>query len=89
MRRREFITLIGGVGAGLPSLTALAQEAGRVRRIGVLMNLGPMILRDRRASPRSCRVCRRKVGPSGATRRSTFAGAQATRSKCANRWRRW
>jgi len=82
MRRREFITLLGGVAAW--PVAARAQQGERTRRIGVLMNLSETDS-EGQARIAAFRQGLNKLGwlEGRATYRSNIAGRLAIRSASA------
>jgi hypothetical protein len=77
VRRREFITLLGGAVVA-PHLAAAHAQTERVRRVGALINLSADDPEGQARVAAFLQGCRKLAGPWAATCGSTSDGARAT-----------
>jgi hypothetical protein len=85
VRRREFITVLGGAAAAWP-VAARAQQPERVRRVGALMSQGADDAAHRSATRRFFRDCSNLAGKSVGTFALIHAGPELLAlSVCASR----
>ena len=81
MKRREFITLLGGAAAMWP-VAARAQQTERMRRIGVLMGYAEGDVEGQSYLAAFREGLRKPGGRTAVTSGSTIEGGRSTRSRC-------